>query len=70
MAVTKYTAGGKGIRTAVQAYVVVVPIMLGVLALPEVQIFIKDNLPWLLPLLPPLIAVVTYLHNKAEDAKL
>jgi hypothetical protein len=60
----KDTPFGKAVRTLNQGFIVVAPIFLGILALPEVQAYIASNLTWLLPLLPVAIAIVTFLYNK------
>lgn len=60
----KNTPFGKAIRTLNQAFIVIAPIFLGIVALPEVQAFIAANLDWVLPALAPIIAIVTYLYNK------
>jgi hypothetical protein len=62
----KDTAKGKAIRTLNQAFIVVAPLFLGIVTLPEVQTFISNNVTWIIPILAPLIAIVTYLYNKAE----
>ena len=64
--VTKYTPMGKAIRTAVQAFVIVGPLVTGILALPEVRELIEAHVIWLVPIVLALIAIVTYLQNKYE----
>ena len=66
MATTQFkdTPFGKAVRTAEQAFIVIAPVFLGIMALPEVQHFLAEYWPWILPVLVPLIAIVTYLHNK------
>lgn len=60
----KNTPIGKAVRTMYQAFIVIAPLFLGIVALPEVQAFIAANLEWVLPALAPIIAIVTYLYNK------
>lgn len=60
----KDTPFGKAVRTFNQAFIVVAPVFLGLLTLPEVQTYIANNITWLLPILPPAIAIVTFLYNK------
>jgi hypothetical protein len=60
----KNTDFGKAVRTLNQAFIVIAPLFLGIVALPEVQTYIASNITWLLPLLAPSIAIVTYLYNK------
>ena len=60
----KDTAFGKAVRTLNQAFIVIAPIFLGIIALPEVQEYIASNITWLLPILAPAIAIVTFLYNK------
>lgn len=60
----KDTNFGKAVRTLNQAFIVIAPIFLAIVALPEVQTYVEANLTWLLPLLAPVIAIVTYLYNK------
>lgn len=64
MAEFKNTPFGKAVRTLNQAFIVIAPLFLGIVALPEVQAFIASNLEWVLPALAPTIAIVTYLYNK------
>ena len=64
MAEFKSTNFGKAVRTFNQAFIVIAPIFLGIIALPEVQTFIANNVAWVLPALAPVIAIVTYLYNK------
>ena len=60
----KDTPFGKAVRTFNQAFIVIAPIFLGIIALPEVQEYIAGNITWLLPILAPAIAIVTFLYNK------
>lgn len=60
----KNTPLGKAVRTFKQAFIVIAPLFLGIIALPEVQQYIADNVGWILPLLAPAIAIVTYVYNK------
>lgn len=60
----KNTDFGKAVRTFNQAFIVIAPIFLGIVTLPEVQAFIASNVTWILPALPAAIAIVTYLYNK------
>lgn len=62
--INKNTPFGKAVRTLNQAFIVIAPLFLGIVALPEVQGFIESNVTWVLPLLAPIIAIVTYLYNK------
>lgn len=60
----KNTDFGKAVRTLNQAFIVIAPLFLGMVALPEVQAYIASNVTWILPALPATIAIVTYLYNK------
>ena len=60
----KDTNLGRALRTFNQALIVVIPIFLGIVALPEVQSFIAQNVAWIVPALAPIIATVTYLYNR------
>lgn len=60
----KDTNIGKAARTFNQVLIVVIPIFLGIVALPEVQTFIAQNVAWIVPALAPVIAIVTYLYNR------
>lgn len=61
---SKSTPRGKAIRTAQQTFIVIAPVFLGIVLLPEVQAFTQEYMAVLVPFLVPLIAIVTYLHNK------
>lgn len=64
MTAFKDTPFGKAVRTLNQAFIVIAPVFLGIIALPEVQTYIANNITWLLPILAPAIAIVTFLYNK------
>lgn len=65
--IDKTTAKGKALRTMEQALIVIAPLFLGIVALPEVQAFIAEHIAWILPSLAPIIAIVTFLWNKYEE---
>lgn len=64
MTAFKDTPFGKAVRTLNQAFIVIAPIFLGIISLPEVRQYIANNFTWLLPILPLAIAIVTFLYNK------
>lgn len=64
MTAFKDTPFGKAVRTLNQAFIVIAPVFLGIIALPEVQEYIANNITWLLPILAPAMAIVTFLYNK------
>lgn len=63
----KTTPVGKAVRTAIQNFIAISPLLLGLLALPEVVQYIKENIAWLAPSLPVITAVVTYIQNYIEE---
>jgi len=63
----KDTRIGRTVRTFAQVFIAMVPVFLGIVLIPEVQTFIAANVAWLVPLLPPTIAVVTFLYNYIQD---
>jgi len=65
MATTQFkdTTFGRAVRTGVQVFITVAPIITGILVLPEVQAFVQQNIGWAFAALVPVIAVVTYLYN-------
>lgn len=63
----KDTKIGRAIRTFNQVFIVAAPTLLAIVALPEVREFIEANITWLVALLPPLIAVVTYYYNLIQN---
>jgi len=63
----KDTKIGRAIRTFNQVFIVAAPTFLAMIVLPDVQNFIQANATWLVALLPPLIAVVTYYYNVIQN---
>lgn len=67
--ISKTTALGKAIRTGFQSFIGILPYIIGLLLIPEVQTFIEDNVHWIAPMLPLIVAVITYTQNKLEEKK-
>lgn len=63
----KLTTIGKTIRTFLQGCMWALPLTIGIFMLPEVQIYIKDNITWLTPLVPVITAICTFIYNKYEN---
>lgn len=63
----KDTKLGRTIRTFNQVFITVAPVFLAMVALPEVREFIEANATWLVTLLPPIVAGVTYLYNYIQN---
>ncbi len=60
----KNTAKGKGVRTAYQVLVAWLPVVLGVLTLPEVKDFVEGNTVGTGAIVAVIAGVVAYLQNR------
>jgi len=63
----KDTRLGRTIRTFNQVFILMAPVFLAIVGLPEVREFVINNVTWLVPLLPPAVAIVTFLYNYIQD---
>lgn len=60
----KNTPVGKAVRTAIQVYIALVPLVTVVVTTPEFKQAINGEVVWTAALFPVLVAGVTYIQNK------
>lgn len=63
----KNTAKGKGVRTAYQVLVAWLPVVVGVLTLPEVKDFVEGNTFGTGAIVAVVAGVVAYLQNRQGE---
>ena len=62
----KNTPAGKGLRTAYQSLLVILPLVIAVVTVPEFKSAVEGNISWTVAIVPVLTGLLAYIQNKAN----